>query len=134
VKPSDYIDAIYHKDSTIKYVEDAWAPLYLNKIFIQNSNNASAMEKTIEYCLYISPTHYFYLLYILIPQQFGVRYKYPKKDEEKEPDELESKLKEILGWSSKEFELNRKQIEKTILNNRSYWESEMGIDGKRKRK
>ena len=133
MRPSEYIDAIYNKDNRIQEVEqaDAWVPIYLNKIFIQNSNNAVAMSKAMEYCLYISPTFYFYLLYMLIPKQVGVRYIYPKKKEEKAEDKLIEKIKHVLGWSTREFDLNKKQIETTILNNRQYWEEQLGVQNER---
>ncbi len=128
MKPSDYIECIYEKNGIIKEVEDAWAPFYLNKIFIQNPKNAEVMNRIIEYCVYLTPTQYFYLLYILIPKQYGVRYSYPaKKTEADEEDKLIAKIRYILGWSVREFELNRKQLEATILKDKDYWCSELGV-------
>lgn len=133
MKPNDYIQAIYKKDKSIKYVADMWVPIYLSKIMIQEKANADAMEKAIQYCLYLSPTHYYYLLYLLIPKNFNYSYKAPTKKEEAEEDLLVEKAKSILGWSNKEFELNKREFTKTILANRAYWEDELAVEQPKKR-
>lgn len=136
MRPQEYIDSIYHKTKNILEVEDVWAPFYLNKIFVQNYNNAIALSKIVDYCVYIEPTHYFYLLWVFIPQQLNVRYTYPKKQEEIEEDILAKRVRDLLGYSMREYLVNKKQIEASILKDREYWAQQLGVnlDTKRTRK
>jgi hypothetical protein len=131
--PFDYIKSIYAKDRKITFVSEQWIPIYLNKTLIQDKDNAEAIEKAIEYCLYLSPTNYFYLLYLLIPGKLSYRITPIKKIGEPEVDALVEKVKYILGYSNKEYELNRRQIEKTILKDREFWESELAVTNIKKR-
>jgi hypothetical protein len=132
--PLDYIKSVYTKDGKIKKVDEQWVTFYLNKCLIQDKDNAERMSMAMQYCLYLSPTHYFYLLYMLIPKKFNYTVKSTKKAQEPEEDKLVDKLKYIMGWSTKEYESNKKQITATILNNREYWEKELGVQNERPRK
>ena len=124
--PNDVIRSIYTKDNRITQAEE-WYPLYFTKLLSQDVDNVNAINRIIEYCFYISSQHYFYLLYFFIPKKFQYNIKYIKKLEEKEEDKLINKIKYILGWSEREFRLNKKIIEHEILTNREYWEGELGI-------
>jgi len=138
MNPLEYIKSIYTKDGSIRYVSEQWVGLYLNKALLQDRDNIDAIEKAVEYSLYISPTHYFYLLYMLVPKKMNYYIRPVRKvKEEDEADELVDKVKYILGYSEKEYRLNRRQIEATILLNREYWNKELGVEhelSKRKRK
>ena len=130
MSPKEYIDDVYLKTYRVTEVpkEDAWVPLYLNKVLIKNKDNADALNKIIDYCLFIDPTHYFYLLAICIPRNANYQQFYPKKkatnDEE---DGLHVRIREALGWSQREFEQHRNIIERTILKDRLYWEKQFGL-------
>jgi len=134
MKPFDYINAIYGKTYAIRHSVDAWACPYLNKTLIQDKNNAEALSKAIEYCFYISDLHYYYLLWCLIPRSSNTYLDRASKPEEDEEDPLIDKLIYVLGWSRKEYELNKSIINKVIIPNRDYWESELGITKKKTRK
>lgn len=132
---SEIITCVYTKNKKIQFLNEEWLPLYLNKCFIQDKDCSEIINRIIEYCFYVSPTHYFYLLYILIPKKFNYNFQYPKKaSKDDTEDELVNKLKQFLGWSEKEYQLNKAQIEKEILSNREYWESELGVDNVKRRK
>lgn len=133
-KPYDYINAIYNKTYAIRYAVDVWACTYLNKTLIQDKNNAEALRKAIEYCFYISDLHYYYLLWCLIPQSTNVYLDRASKPDEDTADPLIDKLIYVLGWSRKEYELNKSIINKVIIPNKEYWESELGIQKKKTRK
>lgn len=134
MKPFDYIKAVYGKDKSIKYVADMWVPIYLSKALVQDKDNAEAISKAIEYCLYLTPTNYYYLLFLLIKGKSNYSIRPITKPEEKEEDILIEKIKYILGWSNRECELNKRQLEKTILSNREYWEEQLAITKKKPRK
>jgi len=133
MNPHNYVHSIYTKDNAIKYVAgaDSWVPTYLNKVLIQDKRNAEALSKIIPYCFYVSPTQYFYLLYMLIPYNLNYSYSSTKKAKEPEEDKLVEKLKHVLGWSTREYNLNKKQIEATILSDRETWESNLGVQNER---
>jgi hypothetical protein len=126
MKPLDVLHVLYTKNFEAITVEE-WYPLYFSKVLSQDKDNADALNKILEYCFYISAQHYYYLLYFFIPKKFIYSKKLLKKTEEIEEDKLISKIKYILGWSEREFRLNKKAIEHEILTNREYWEGELGI-------
>ena len=138
MNPRNYVDCIYRKNGSIKALakEDEWVPIYLNKIFAMDRDCAEAMNTIIKYNFYISPTHYFYLLYLLIPKKFIYTIPSVKKfTEDKDEDALVTNIRKVLGWSKKEYKLNEKQVKETILNDKTYWSTEMGLNHvKRKRK
>jgi|WetSurSiteA1Bulk_404760.scaffolds.fasta_scaffold22415_2 hypothetical protein len=127
MKPSDIIECIYTKNGSISTITDQWVAPYLNKALLQNPNNASIIERVSEYTFYIAPTYYFYLLYFAIPKNDSFKTRYFRKDEDNPEDVLVERLKYVLGWSTKEYNLNKSIIEKTILKDRPYWLSEMGL-------
>jgi hypothetical protein len=134
MNPFDYVRSVYTKDGKFKEVDEVWVNIYLNKCLVQDKDNADILARVADYTFYLEPTHYFYLLYILIPKKFNFNVmKTPKKTEEDE-DQLEAKIRAVLGYSRKEFELNRKQIESTILKDKEYWNAELGVSDVKRRK
>jgi len=137
MNPRNYVDCIYRKDGRIKELskEDEWMPIYLNKVFAMDKDCAEAMNTIIKYHFYISPTHYFYLLYLLIPKKYNYTIPSVKKFTDKETeDQLVENIKKVLGWSNREYKLNEKQLNQTILSDRDYWSAEMGINHVKKRR
>ena len=131
MNPTSYISDIYTKSGSIKELEkedEGWVPLYLNKVLIHERKNADAISMCIPYCLYISSDSYYKLLYCVIPKNLGYEKFYPKKKvKEEEEDKLITKIREVLGWSKREYDTFENIIKKEILNDRQYWESQLGI-------
>jgi len=132
-KPFDFIRAIYSKDKSIRYVNEQWVPIYLNKALSQDKDNSEAIGKAVEYCLYLTPTNYYYLLFLLIPKKSNYYIKPVKKAVEEEPDLLVEKVKEFLCWSDREYKINKREFDKAILGNRDYWETELAVEQPKKR-
>lgn len=132
-KPFDYIKAVYSKDKSIRYVNDHWVSIYLNKALAQDADNADALSKIMEYSLYLSPNSYYYLLFLTIPKKTNYYIKPITKPVEPEEDELLSRMKEVLGWSNREYKINKREFDKVILNNRDYWNEQFAIQPKKKR-
>jgi hypothetical protein len=47
------------------------------------------------------------------------------KQKEKKINKLENKIKDVLGWSNREFNRNRNLLEKII--DKKYWNKELGL-------
>lgn len=132
--PYDVLKSIYTKDNRQVQAE-AYFPLYFSKILSQDKDNSLALSKILEYCFYIDPQNYYYLLYFFIPKKFQYNVNIKKvKGEEAEEDKLLTKLKYVLQWSDRDLKLNKKVIDEQILSNREYWESELGIQKEKVRR
>lgn len=86
----------------------------------------------VDYLFYVKPKHFYYLLYTHIPpRKKAPKIKKKGKKIKKKQDRVVNKIIEVLGWSEIQFEKNCDIVEKTILDNRKYWEQEFGFRVKR---
>ena len=131
MNPNSYIEEVYTKRGSIKELDKAdegWVSIYLNKVLIHDPKNAQIMSKLIDYHLYMKPQEYFYLLCLAIPKDLCYNKFYPKKKvKDEEEDVLITKIREVLGWSQREYESHKQLVEKEILADRNYWEKEFGL-------
>ena len=134
MNPAEYIQEVYTKRGSVKELDKAdegWVSIYLNKILIHDPKNAQIMSKIIDYHLYMKPQEYFYLLCLAIPKDLCYNKFYPKKKvKDEEEDILITKIREVLGWSQREYQLQKNIIERVVLNERNYWISQFGITEK----
>lgn len=126
----DYLKAIYLKDKNLCPQEvDIQLNMTLSKWITFDTSNLNYVKSILPYMFYIQPKNYFILLYTSVSKKDTVPFlKKPEgiKTEEKE-SELHNRLKKLLQWSDREFELNKSILEKTILKDEKYWETELGI-------
>ena len=131
MNPANYVSEVYTKAGRVKELEKAdegWVPLYLNKLLIHDKDNAHALSRCTDYCLYLSPNSYYYLLCCVIPKKLAHETFFPKKKTKDDgEDVLHVRVREALGWSQREFDRHKNIIERTILNDRSYWEKQFGL-------
>ena len=131
MNPGLYVKEVYTKTGAIKELEKAdegWVPLYLNKILIHDKDNAYALSRCTDYCLYLSSASYYYLLCLVIPKKLAHETFFPKKKTKDDgEDVLCERIREALGWSQREFDRHKNIIERTILNDRERWNKEFGI-------
>ena len=131
MSPNSYIEEIYTKRGSVKELDKAdegWVSIYLNKVLIHDPKNAQIMSKIIDYHLYMKPQEYFYLLCLVIPKDLCYNKFYPKKKvKDGEEDVLITKIREVLGWSQREYQLQKNVIERVVLNDRTKWCQEFGI-------
>jgi hypothetical protein len=132
LNPFNYVKSVYTKDKSVTQVKDQWVSIYLNKSLVQDKDNANVIARVADYSFYISPTNYFYLLYILIPKKMHYYINSVKKEESIE-DVLVDKIKNVLGWSNREYELNKREVFKVLLSNRDYWNLELGVEEKKRK-
>ena len=131
MSPNSYIEEIYTKRGSVKELDKAdegWVSIYLNKVLIHDPKNAQIMSKIIDYHLYMKPQEYFYLLCLVIPKDLCYNKFYPKKKvKDEEEDILITKIREVLGWSQREYQLPKNIIERVVLNESDRWSQEFGI-------
>ena len=131
MNPAEYIQEVYTKRGSVKELDKAdegWVSIYLNKVLIHDPKNAQIMSKIIDYHLYMKPQEYFYLLCLVIPKDLCYNKFYPKKKvKDEEEDILITKIREVLGWSQREYQLHKNIIERVVLNESDRWSQEFGI-------
>jgi len=131
MNPAEYIQEVYTKRGSVKELDKAdegWVSIYLNKVLIHDVKNAQIMSKIIDYHLYMKPQEYFYLLCLAIPKDLCYNKFYPKKKvKDEEEDILITKIREVLGWSQREYQLHKNIIERVVLNDRPKLCKEFGI-------
>ena len=122
----DVINMLYTKRKT-KVEPDTQLNLTLCKWLSYDRDNLTSLKKILKYQFEISPKHFFYMIYFIVPKKFKAPFlKKIEKKEEKE-NKLLSKVQEILGYSNK-FMLKNKTVIQTILNeDPKNWAKNLGV-------
>lgn len=122
----DLLNSIYRKKTIDKHTNVGYN-LTLNKLLASNPADALIVKDLLQYMFFVSPQHYFYLLYFCIPYRYNYpRVKMPKKTVV-DDSELIAKICTVLNWSDRDVRLNRSIIDKVILSNFDYWKVELGV-------
>lgn len=121
------ITAIYKKDP--KEIEvNVSMVLTITKWLSYNCDNLEILQGIFPFIFYISPQHYYYILWLNIPEKSKVPYlKKYLEDKEETESELVKKIQRILGWSNRELLLHKKIINDVILKDGEKWKERMGI-------
>lgn len=99
----------------------------MNKWMARDKNLLPHIKKILPFLFNIDPLYYYYLLYLTIPKSYNTPF-FKKIDKIKEKEnKLLDKIQYVLEWPKKEIEYNKTILEKTILKNKKYWESELGL-------
>ncbi len=124
----DLINSIYTK-TYIEPETNTFLNLTISKWLSYDKYNLQVLKQIFPLIFYVTPTHYYYLLWLNIPKKFRAPFLKKIEEVEYEPPILFQKIKEYFGWSNREFMLNRKLLEKVILPNQEHWLERLGIDG-----
>jgi len=82
----------------------------------------------IDYLFYVSPKHFFALLYTHIPKRVEApRIKKKGLAVKIKADKVLDKIREVIGWSAIEMEKNQDIIDKVIIAEKDYWIKEFGF-------
>ena len=123
----DILKSIYTKKQ-IEIVPDTNLLITLNKWLSYDKDNVLPLKKILSFFYYLTPQHYFDLLFFNIPQKQTVPFlKKIIEIEKPEKDILLERIKYIFDWSNRELEFNRNILLKQIETNRKFWETELGI-------
>ena len=121
----DLIGALYHKKVNTSLVSQELLPV-LVKWLSWDSVNISYLKSLIPFLFYIDAQHFYYLLFFTLPKRERIP-RLQKLDKKKEEEsELVKKLQYVLDWSNAELKANYKILNQVILNNKDYWEEELG--------
>ena len=121
----DLFKSAYNKQKPDLSQVDTGMMIGLSRWLSNDPKNLDWLSKLIPYQFYISPKHYYYMLY------FGIRKMQPpflktvKKPKKKE-DAFYDKLKYLFGWSNRELEYNMPLL--NFLSLRKEWARKVGLD------
>ena len=101
------------------------ANIALNQWLSLMPTQVRKVSPLIDYFFYISPEHYYYLLYFTVTGPFTFVKK--PKSEDMSQSLLLSKVQYILGWTDRELYLNSRVLKETILKDEVYWRSQLGV-------
>lgn len=98
----------------------------INK-WLSLSGPAKVASELVDYFFYISPKHYYYLLYFSIP--IGrLNFRPIPKVVDKSDNLLLSKVQYILGWTDREIQLSRQILKETVLKDKTKWMTVLGVE------
>ena len=121
------ITAIYKKDPKEIEVNTSIC-LTLTKWLSWDVSNLEVLSKVFPFIFYLSPKHYYYILWLNIPEKSKMPYlKKYSEDKEETESELVKKIQKVLGWSNRELLLHKKIINNVILKDEIHWRKELGI-------
>lgn len=122
----DLLKTVYTKQP-LAVTDDDGMCVALTKSLSKDPSNAKAIRIASDYLFYIPARDYFYLLVCLIPKKsFVPKMIKVEKTEEKESKVLD-RLQEVLSWSSREMDFNKKILDKVILEDEKSWKQELGV-------
>jgi hypothetical protein len=122
----DILKSIYKKDiKKVDFDPDFRLNVNLVKYLAYDKGNLKSLEKIADYIIYLEPINFFYLLYFNVRNKRAPFLKRVVKQKEKKINKLENKIKDVLGWSNREFNRNRNLLEKII--DKKYWNKELGL-------
>jgi hypothetical protein len=123
----DIIKSLYLK-TELKVIPESNLSIALNKWLSLDKDNILTLKRILPYFYYITPEHYYDLLFYSIPQKTKIPFlKKIEKVEEPKENVLFSKIKYVLDWSERELQFNKNILIKLIEPNRTYWEKELGV-------
>ena len=124
----EIIKTIYQKKGIPDKVE-RWTGIVMSKWLSWDTDNQEGLRSIMPYLFCLSPEQYFCLLYVTIPQKHRVPFfKKIIKAETQDEERFYSKVREVLGWSTRELRINKTLVNKVLLPNRKEWEIKLGID------
>ncbi len=127
--PFDLLKTVYTKDKVCPRFEDVGILIWLNTYLSLDKNSLTIVKDLSPYLFYVSPRHYFYLLYFSI--SYSSRPPFLKKPAKKPVKEnaLIDRIQLLLGWSNREMRLNYHIIEQLFLKDKAtqkFWKQELG--------
>jgi hypothetical protein len=128
MNPWTLLKSLYEKTQPdIPYDLDMWVGITMTKMLSQNPAVAAIVSRCSPYMFWLSPRHYYYLLWFTIPRQRCIYHKLPDKSTPIDT-QLAKKVQYILGWSNAELRKSMTVIEQTIYQNEQYWCNQLGVD------
>jgi len=128
------IKCLYHKTPIPSDLEfNTQLNITLNKWLGFDRNNIMKIKSIMPYMFYIEPKHYFYLLFLSIPESYDIPFfrkgfsARMKAIEEEKSSKLLDKIKYVMGWSEKELRYNKYILENTVQKDEKYWKKELGV-------
>ena len=128
----DIIKSIYSKNSSV-YDIDAGLTITISKWLSYDRKNLNILTKLLRYQMYISPKHFYYLLFFSVPRGYPPFLKKIEKVNIKENIVYE-KIGYVLQWSKRELNLNTIVLDNVIKPKLKYWKMQLGVDRKIKSK
>ena len=125
LNPYDLYKALFSKQKHDVEGLELGSNIAINQ-WISLTDDAINVSSLMNYFFYLSPKHFYYLLF------FHIRYKqipYVKKPKSLDMSNnlLLNKVAYILGWTDRELKLNRAVLKETILKDEAYWKNQLGI-------
>ena len=125
MNPYDLYKALFSKQKYNVEGLELGSNIAINQ-WISLTDDAINVSSLMNYFFYLSPKHFYYLLF------FHIRYKqipYVKKPKSLDMSNnlLLNKVAYILGWTDRELKLNRAVLKETILKDEAYWKNQLGI-------
>ena len=125
MNPFELLKSLYGKTKPNVQGLELGANIALNQWLSLVPQQCRKVSGLMDYFFYISPEHYYYLLYFTVTGPFTFVKK--PKSEDMSQSLLLSKVQYILGWTDRELKLNRAVLKETILKDEAYWKNQLGI-------
>lgn len=120
----DLLNSIYTKEKkAVNY--DIGISIALTKTLAKDKDNLEAIKKCVPFLFYLSPLHYFYMLYFNIPKKTYIPKMLKIENEEITENKLYSKIQYVLGWTNRELKLNEKILDRVI--EQETWKKELAV-------
>lgn len=127
MNPYELLKSIYLKTKLDDTKLEIWHCIVLTRWLSGDRNCSSIVRDLLPYMLYLTPNHFFCLLYLSVPKVNKFPFNKLPKELNIEQNPLLVRVKSLLNWSNREVRLNYKIIEQTILKNEDYWKAELGV-------
>ncbi len=99
----------------------------LLKFLSFDRNNLIALKNVMKYQFFLTPLHFFYMLYFSIPKRMKAPFLKNIKKQKPSENKLLDKIRYVLGWSNADLRKNYNVINQTILTNSKHWKKELGV-------
>jgi len=90
-------------------------------------DNLPYLAHLLDYRWNIDTKHFFYLLFFWIPRKAKAPYHRKIEKFDEKTNKLLDKIKYVNSWSTKELQQNLGILEKVVLTNVKYWESQLAV-------
>ena len=125
MNPYDLYKALFSKQKYNVEGLELGSNIAINQ-WISLTGEATNVSNLMDYFFYISPKHFYYLLFFHIKQKQIPYVKKPKASDMND-NLLLNKVAYILGWTDREMMLNRRVLKETILKDEAYWKNQLGV-------
>ena len=122
----ELIKSIYTK-SEIRFTGDIGTSIALTKVLSKETGNLHSLRRVVDYLFYLSPQHYFFLLFLTLPRRAYVPKSIKVERTEQKEDKLFLKIKDYFGWTDREYRQYLPLLNKVIEKDRTEWKQKLGI-------